>query len=213
VFEEAQGKADGAQGEYDAAKTVVDAIVAEIEGTEEFVDGLDDDQAFALNRSLNNANKSGLLPLDIDLDVLSRIVDEDLANGEIQQLTHAYEMEARFERLAARFDDKGDGFEAQAERARRKGADSKDKFLCRIGDGCDSDDDDGTSAALATAGDAAQEQARAAVGEAMRDIAQSGLKGEARKAAATAAKEAAQEAAEEARDDSRGRGLAKGLSK
>ena len=82
-----------------------------------------------------------------------------------------------------------------------------------FGDGCESDDDGGTSAALATAGDAAQEQARAAVGEAMRDIAQSGLKGEARKAAATAAKEAAQEAAEEARDDSRGRGLAKGLSK
>jgi hypothetical protein len=212
AYEDAQGKVDTAQGDYDAAKMVVDSINAEIDGTREFVDGLDDDQAFALNRSLNNASKSGLLPLDIDLDVLSRIVDENLANGEIQQLTHAYEMEARFERLAARFDAKGDGFEDQADRARSKGADSKQKFLCRIGDGCDSGDD-GTSTAQAVAEDAASELARNAVGETMRDVARSDLKGAARKAAATAAQEAAKEAAEEVRDENRGRGLAKGLSK
>jgi len=236
----AQAKVDGHQADYDAASTRVEGILAEIDGTSDFVASLDDEQARALNRSLHNAVASGLLPLDIDLDVLARILEEGLANGEIQQLTHAFEMEARFERLAARFDAKGDRFDAQAERARAKGASSKERFLCRIGnsDCGDADGDDGSSEppvrdkardgsgdAVSLDGDvvdvpdrdksrdeatdAANERARSAVGEAMRDVARIGLKSEARKVARAAAREAV----EDVRNENRGRGLAKGQDK
>ena len=168
----------------DDAQELVDMINEEIDGTEEFVENLDDRTVFALNRSLNNAVRTGLLPLDIDLDVLNRITDEDLGNGEIQQLTHAFETDARFERLAARFDAKAeasdnDQFASHAERARNKGQERKNSFLDRIGDGGDDvgampveEVTTAVSAAVAdAAADSASEQASTAVGAAAQEAA------------------------------------------
>jgi len=207
--------ADSAEGALDDAQGVVDAINEEIDGTEEFVENLDDKSAFALNRSLNNAVKSGLMPLDIDLDVLQRIIDEDLGNGEIQKLTHAYEMEARFERLAARFDDRdAEKFASQADRARSKGQSSRDKFLGQIGDGS-GDDESGDEVTAA-----AKDQANKAAGDAAREIARGKARGHAGEAASAAAKDVAGELAREIAKEqsmgapgSAGRGLAKGHDK
>ena len=54
-------------------------------------------------------------------------------------------MEARFDRQAARFDDKGERFDRQVDRARDKADASRARFLCRVGkadcggDGYDAD--------------------------------------------------------------------------
>jgi hypothetical protein len=142
VVDAADEVADAAEMNRDDAAEIVAAINEEIDGTEEFVDNLDDRTVFALNRSLNNAVRTRLLPLDIDLDELNRITDEDFGNGEIQQLTQAFETEARFERLATRFDAKAEAtgreqFTVNAERARNRGQERKESFLDRIGDGND----------------------------------------------------------------------------
>jgi hypothetical protein len=137
VLDGAQAGVDTAQTTLDEANAAVQAILAEVQGTEEFVAQLDDQQVFAVNRALHNAVQSGLLPLDIDLDLLQRIVAEDFGNREIQALTHAFELEARFERRAARFEAKADAtgndtFQDHADRARAQGAALKEKFLARL---------------------------------------------------------------------------------
>jgi hypothetical protein len=174
VVDAAEEVVDASEMTRDDAAEVVAAINEEIDGTEEFVDGLDDRTVFALNRSLNNAVRTGLLPLDIDLDELNRIVDEDFGNGEIQQLTQAFEVEARFEQLAARFDAKAeatgrDQFAVNADRARNRGQERKDSFLDRIGDGGDEgptpvEVSEVASDAAAQAAETASEQASEAVG-------------------------------------------------
>jgi hypothetical protein len=124
----------GVAGEKQAA---VDAILDEIALTGELVEQLSDKQVQALNSALHSSFKTGLLPFDIDSDWLQRIVDENLGTGPIHQLVHAYAQEARFERLAARFDAKSlvsgdEKFTVQAERARTKGAAEYDKFIDKV---------------------------------------------------------------------------------
>ena len=114
---------------------VVEALRAEIEATARLVAALDERRASALRRSLDRAARAELLPLDIDTDALQRILDEDLVPGEIEQLAYAYVLQARFERVAGRFDARGEGFEEHAARARRKGLDSRRRLLCQIGVG------------------------------------------------------------------------------
>lgn len=162
----AQMNLDEAQGVVDAAQAVVDAIVAEIEGTEAFVAGLSEDDVFALNRALNNAVHTDLLPLDIDLALLEQLAEGGLTNREVQLATNAFEAQARFDRLADRFEAKAEAsgkeqFLAKADRARAKGAAMKDKFLGKLaGD-----------AAGEAAHAAASEHARNAAGEAARELA------------------------------------------
>ena len=191
IVENADELVDVKEMGRDDAQELVDMINEEIDGTEEFVENLDDRTVFALNRSLNNAVRTGLLPLDIDLDVLNRITDEDLGNGEIQQLTHAFETDARFERLAARFDAKADAsgndkFASHAERARNKGQERKNSFLDRIGDGGDD------------VGAMPVEEVTAAVSAAVADAANDAAADSASEQASTAVGAAAQEAAAEA---------------
>src|SRR4030095_5040182 len=76
-----------AQAAVDQATTDLAAAQAQTEATVEFVANLSDEQVIALNRALNNTRHNGLQP-DWDLAVLQRIIDEDLSNGEIQQLVH-----------------------------------------------------------------------------------------------------------------------------
>lgn len=139
-------------------QAVVQAILDEIALTGDLVGQLSDKQVMALNSALHSAFKTGLLPFDIDSDWLQRILDEDLGTGPIHQLVHAYAQEARFERLAARFDAKSleagdDKFAVQAERAREKGAAEYDKFVGKVD----------AASARAEAKAAAQEERRAAI--------------------------------------------------
>jgi uncharacterized cupredoxin-like copper-binding protein len=135
---DAQMILDETQMVVDAAQAVVDAIVAEIEGTEEFVANLSDEEVFGFNRSFNNAIQTDLLPLDIDLDLLDQLALDGLTNREIQLATNGFESEARFMRIADRFDAKAaasgmDHFAAKADRARAKGTAQKEKFLAKVG--------------------------------------------------------------------------------
>ena len=175
----AQAKVDAAQADVDAAQAKVDAAQAQVGGATAIVDQMSDDQVFALNRALNNAAHNGLGPLAFDPALLQRIIDEDLGNREIQQLTQGVELRARFEANAARFDAKADAsgdsrFNDKADAMRERGAALEGKFLARL-------DDPSVDAA-----DAASEAARDASREAARE-------------AKHAAKETAREAAREAR--------------
>jgi predicted nucleic acid-binding Zn-ribbon protein len=134
---DAQSEVDTVNAAVMEAEAAVQAILDEIEGTEELVAAMSDKQVFALYRSLNNAIQTGLLPLDLDVEMLQRIVDENLGNREIQALTNGFEQEARFEMLAMRFEAKAeatgdDQFLDKADRARGKGAAQKEKFLARL---------------------------------------------------------------------------------
>ena len=138
-----------ASGDVDVRADVVEMLVlddlsaasdeSEIEATRVLVGALDRAQLFALRDGLNEAERARLLPLDIDVDVLERIVTEDLAASEVLQLVHAFALEARYERMARRFDARGEGYEAFAERARAEGAGQRARFLCGIGEGCDAE--------------------------------------------------------------------------
>ena len=160
----AQAKVDAAQADVDAAQAKVDAANTQVTGgSTALVDQMSDSQVFALNRALNNAAHNGLGPLAIDPALLQRIVDEGLGNKEIQTLTQAVELRARFEANAARFDAKAEAsgdakFSDKADAMRVRGAALESKFLARL-------DAPGTAAADAAAeaaGEAAREAAREA---------------------------------------------------
>jgi hypothetical protein len=179
----------------DDAVEVVQLITDEIDGTAEFVDNLDDKTVFALNRSLNNAVRTHLFPLDIDLDLLNRIVDEDFGNGEIQQLTQAVELDARFERLATRFDAKAEAtdnekFESHAARTRARGEERRNAFLDRLGDG------DNLEVTPSEMSSVAAEVSAEAVSQAADEAAGSASAEAAEEAVGSAARDAAAEAAE-----------------
>jgi hypothetical protein len=164
-----------AQAAVDQATTDLAAAQAQTEATVEFVANLSDEQVIALNRALNNTRHNGLQP-DWDLAVLQRIIDEDLSNGEIQQLVHGFELAARFEQHATRFEAKAeatgnDAFLDKADRMRERGQTLQDKFETRIG----------------------AQAAREAAADAAADEVQQVAKNEAKKAAREAAREAAQE--------------------
>src|SRR5262249_4889696 len=145
-------------------------------------------QVIALNRALNNVRHNGLHP-DFDLAILQRVIDEDLGNGEIQQLVHALELSARFEANAARFAAKGD--DAKAAQMHARGEALQDTSLTRIGAHDDADNADDESAEAAT--EAARESARDAAHDAATDEVKHVARNEAKKAAAEVAREAAQE--------------------
>jgi hypothetical protein len=137
----AQVERDQAQQVFDAAEDVRDekaaivaAIEAEIELTEELVDALTDRQVFAMNRSLHNARVTDLTPFLIGSAELQAVLDGDYGNPAINALITGFEAEARFDRLAARFEEKAamtgeDHFLEKAEFARAKAETQKQKFL------------------------------------------------------------------------------------
>lgn len=103
-----------------------DTLLESNEGGDErvqtFVENLSDEQVFALNRSLNNAVKSGQ-NIDFDLDLLETIVDENYDKRQINALTKALEEEAKF---LAKYEETGDP--KFIEKAEQK----KEKFLAKI---------------------------------------------------------------------------------
>ncbi|NIQ01877.1 MAG: hypothetical protein GWM98_16975 [Nitrospinaceae bacterium] len=114
---------------------------------EDFVNDADltDDQVVFLNRSLNNALKSGLqidFTSEDNWDLISKIVEEDYNFRQIMFLTKALESEARFHSI---YDRTGNEFFLT------KAATEKNKFLSRIDRFEDSEDLDGGSLAHASA--------------------------------------------------------------
>jgi len=170
---------------FDERLGVVQAIETEIAHTGELVGELSAKQVHDLNASLQNARKTGLLPLDLDAEQLQAILDGGYGTREIHALTNAYEQEARFDRLALRFAERfeatGRGhFQDQADLFAARGDEQKAKFLEKIDRFVEQD---------------AQGEAR-----------------EAAKDAAADARDAAREAAAEERSD-QGRHLAKGQNR
>jgi hypothetical protein len=157
----AQAKVDAAQADVDAAQAKVDSAQAQVGGATGLVDQMSDDQVFALNRALNNAAHNGLGPLAFDPALLQRIIDEDLGTKEIQTLTHAVELHARFDQHADRFDAKADAsgdarFSDKADAMRDRGAALEGKFLARL----DPSDDAADAAAEAAVTPRAKPPAR-----------------------------------------------------
>ena len=169
LLNDAQDDVDVAQIDVDEAQEVVQIIVDEIEGTEEFVANLDEDLVFALNRSLHPAVQTDLLPLDIDLDLLSRITAEDLGNGEIQALTRGFRFQERFNRKAADF--AAQGKTQQAEFFSAKADEMLAKNLARVDGPAGKSGAGAADAAVAAASGLAAEAANAAAGEAASEIA------------------------------------------
>lgn len=125
------------QGVYDVKLAAVEAIETEIANTGELVGQLSAKQVHDLNASLQNARKTGLLPLDLDAEHLQAILDGSHGTREIHALTNAYEQEARFDRIALRFVERYEAtgrahFEDQAERFAARGDAQKEKFLEKI---------------------------------------------------------------------------------
>jgi hypothetical protein len=133
----AADEASAKQVVYDEKLAAVQAIESEIAKTAELVGELSAKQVHDLNASLQNARKTGLLPLDLDAEHLQAILDGAYGTREIHALTEAYEQEARFDRLAMRFVERYDAtgrdhFQDQADRFAAKGDDQKEKFLEKI---------------------------------------------------------------------------------
>lgn len=166
---DAHAAVTAAQTDVDEAEANLQAVQAQIEDTEQLVANLSDTQVVALNRSLNNAVHSGL-SLDFDLDLLQRIIDEDLGNHEIQTMMTALELEARFDQHAARFEAKAeatgnDRFLDHAARMEEHGDVLRQKFLDRI-DVADAVEEAGNDAVHEAAVSEAKHAAHAAVVEA-----------------------------------------------
>src|SRR5262245_59016705 len=120
----------------DEKAAAVAAIDAELAATAELVGQLSDRQVHALNAALQNARKTGLLPLDLDADELTAILEGGWGMPEIAALTHAYEAEARFDRLSLRFLERAEAtgderFALKAERFAARGDAHKDRFLAK----------------------------------------------------------------------------------
>ena len=137
-----------------------DALIATLQGQLDFLNVLSPEQVFALNRSLNNAVKSGLVidyTSEANLALLQRIIDEDLNNRQIHFLTKALEQEARFLQIFARTGNPA--FQDKANAARTK-------FLAKIDNtGTPSIDIDNLAAqeARQAARDAAKEARKEAI--------------------------------------------------
>ena len=164
------------QAKVDEATTNLAALQAESEATKQFVANLSDSQVVALNRSLNDAVHSGL-QLHFDLALLQRIIDENLDNRGIHAMTHALELDARFEQHAARFEAKAeatgnDKFLDQAERMRDRGDALREKFIAKI-----DRFDVASEAAGGVAADAAKDAKHAAAKEAAHDSAHDHIPG------------------------------------
>lgn len=180
------------------------------------VEGLTEDQIFALKRSLNNAVKSGL-EIELTAEILQSIVDGDYDARQINALTKALEEEAKFKAKAERFQQKyeetgNEKFLEKSEWFLAKAESQKGKFLAKI-DRFESseieesqkglsvitaEDDAGSSARDATR-ELAENTAKISAKKAARDLAKKSAKifarNEARKLAKNAAKIAAKEEA------------------
>jgi hypothetical protein len=125
------------QGVVDAKLAAVQAIEGELAETAALVGQLSEKQVHALNAALQNARKAGLLPLDLDAEYLQQILDGGWGMPEIAALTHAYEAEARFDRLSLRFverfEEGGNAhFAEQAERFAARGDEQAARFLGKV---------------------------------------------------------------------------------
>lgn len=179
--------------ETDATETADTLAVIETEfsATKLFVEGLTNEQVFALNRSLNNAVSSGLL-VDIDAEDLALIVDANKL--QINAFTQAFEQEARFllkaDKFAAKAEESGDDkFLVIGDRMTSKAEDQKAKFIAKIGRF--------SVSPSATAGSVAKAEAKASAKAAAKDTSKGVAKATAKQAAKTAAKETAKAAAKE----------------
>ncbi|WLE97914.1 MAG: hypothetical protein QTN59_03550 [Candidatus Electrothrix communis] len=134
-----------------------------------FVEKLTDEQAFALNRSLNNAVNNGL-PVEYDMVLLEKVVEENYNSKQINALTKALEEDAKFQALYEKT-----GNEKFLEKAEKQ----KDKFLSKIDR---FQDDDGMDDLLS---------------EELQDLAKDSAKDSAKLAAKDAAKDAVKESVKE----------------
>ena len=154
------------------------AGIASLQAPLTFLADLSPEQVFALNRSLNNAVKSGLV-IDYtsveNLALLQRIIDEDLDTRQIHFLTKALEQEAKFLQIYART-----GNAAFQDKA----ASARDKFVAKI---------DNTGSPSLEGEDLSEEAARQAAKDART----------AAKEIAKEAREIAKEAAKDARDEAK----------
>ena len=183
ALEEAQGKTAEAHAKFDIAEAnrnakaiIVAAIEEEIEKTGQLVDELSDEQVFAMNRNLNSAIASGLLPLGIDSEDLEEILSGDYGKVQINAFMQAFKQRAIFERHAARFEDKAESdasFQTKADAMRDRGERQFDKFHDKV---------DAIGAKSAAA------EARGATREAVKEETKSAIAEERRKGARGAAK-------------------------
>jgi len=98
---------------------------------------LTEEEVIALNRSLNNAINNGLIDTVDTQSILDAVVDGDLNKQQVNALTKAYEEEAKFQKLANKFELKAeesgnDKFLNQAERMENKASFQKNKFLSKV---------------------------------------------------------------------------------
>jgi hypothetical protein len=179
--------------DVETAKGEVEGIETEIEKTAELVGELSPDQVFAFNRSLNNAVHSGLV-VDIDSPELQEALDEEYGKLRINALTRAFEQEAKFEQLAAKFDD-----EHKAERFLERADTHKQRFLDKI-------EHFAAVEARQAAKRVARDEAREAAEHAARETMKQEMRGQARAAARHAARQAAHDATKAEHREGRGKG-------
>jgi hypothetical protein len=174
----AQGLFDAAKKDRDAKAAVVLAINEEIEKTGKLVGELSDAQVFAMNRNLNSAIASGLLPLGINSEDLEKILAEEYDKVRINAFVTAFKQRAMFERHALHFEEKADDtgdsrFQDKADAMRDRGERQFDKFQEKA-------DAIGARAAAAEARAAAREEAKEESKNAMAEERRKGARGEAK---------------------------------
>lgn len=175
-----------------------DSLTEEEELVTEQVEGeLTDEQVADLNRSLNNANASGLV-VDLDSDDLQAAIDGEYNRQQINMLTKSAEAEAKFDDLAGMFEERADEtgndkFLEHSERMANKADTERGKFQNKI-DKFDSLKD---KSAQAAAKNEAKRSAKAEAKLAAKENSKEMAKGLAKKAAKDTAKQAAKENAKE----------------
>ena len=123
--------------ERDTAQLALDQQRDETQAAYDAVAAMTDQQVQDTNRSLNNARKNGTI-VDLDAATLQDIADRDLERRDIQSVTKALEEEAKFGRVAARFDRKyeesgREQFLRNRDRALDKGEMQREKFERKAG--------------------------------------------------------------------------------
>lgn len=205
--------------------TIEENLSEEEERTTGLVEGeLTDEQIVNLNRSLNNANASGLT-VDLDADDLQAVIDGEYNLQQINMLTKSAEAEARFDSLADKFEMKAEEMDNEkflehSGRMADRADTERDKFRDRIGQFDSLKDKSIQGAAKNEARRSAKAEARLAAKQSSRDVAKGLAKQAAKDAAKQAAKENARENAkenarqivkEEGKQAARSQGKGKGL--
>jgi hypothetical protein len=120
----------------DAAQASVDGENAQPEAVAAAVDAMTDEQVEDANRALHNACANGTI-VDLDAATFEDIVARELNHKEIMALTKGLEEDAKFENLAARFDDKHEAsgkaqFLRHRDRALDRGKHQRAKFEAKV---------------------------------------------------------------------------------